>query len=78
VTGGGFPPTTTTDGVTQLSLNFTIPKGKVANLMGVLNYLQSKYNRIEISLSLAEGQLTKQEYEDKIEEAFRQMGIEIE
>ena len=74
----GFPPIQTVDGLTQLSFNFVIPKGKVASLMGVLNYLQSKYNRIEISLNLAEGQLTEQEYEDKIKEAFRQMGIDID
>ena len=73
-----FPPTRTEDGLTQLSLNFVIPKGKVASLMGVLNFLQSRYNRVEISLNLAEGQLTEQEYEDKIKEAFRQMGIDID
>jgi hypothetical protein len=73
-----FPPTVTTAGRTQLSFNFVIPKGKVASLMGVLNYLQSKYNRVEIFLKLAEGQLTEQEYEDKIKEAFRQMGVDIE
>jgi hypothetical protein len=72
-----FPSTITVDGLTQLSFNFVIPKGKVSNLMGVLNFLQSRYNRIEISLSLAEGQLTEQEYEDKIKEAFRQMGVDI-
>ena len=72
-----FPPIKTVDGLTQLSFNFVIPKGKVASLMGVLNFLQSRYNRIEISLSLAEGQLTEQEYEDKIKEAFRQMGVEL-
>ncbi len=76
-TVGGFPPATTTNGRTQLSFNFVVPKGKVSNLMGLLNFLQSRFNRIEIALNLAEGQLTEQEYEDKIKEAFRQMGVEI-
>lgn len=39
-------------GLKQLSFNFTVPKGKVANLMGVLNFLQSKYEHMDISLHL--------------------------
>ncbi len=45
--------------------------------MGVLNYLQSKYERMDIGLHLEKGQLTEQEFEDKVKEAFRQMGIDI-
>jgi len=72
-----FPPTHTVKGHTQLSLNFVVPKGKVSSLMGVLNFLQNRYNLIEISLHVADGQLSDQEYEDKIMEAFRQMGVDI-
>jgi hypothetical protein len=72
-----FPTAHTVQGHTQLSFNFIVPKGKVSNLMGVLNFLQSRYNRIEIALNVADGQLSEQEYEDKIKEAFRQMGIDI-
>ncbi len=61
----------------QLNFSFEIPKGKVANLMGVLNFLQSRYNRMKISLIVQEGKLSDQEYEDKVKEAFRQMGIDI-
>jgi hypothetical protein len=77
-TGGGFTPTSLPDkGLGQLSFNFTVPKGKVASLMGVLNYLQSKYEHMDISLHLDRGQMTEQEYEDKVKEAFRQMGINL-
>lgn len=65
-------------GFTQLSLNFDLPKGKVSSLMGVLSFLQSRYSRMRITLSVEQGYLTEQEFEDKIREAFRQMGIEIE
>jgi len=61
----------------QLNFNFTVPKGKVASLMGVLNYLQSKYEHMDLTLHLDKGQMTEQEYEDKVKEAFRQMGIDI-
>ncbi len=62
----------------QMNFNFVIPKGKVSSLMGVLNYLQSKYQTMEISLKLDNGQMTEQEMEDKVKEAFRQMGIKID
>jgi hypothetical protein len=45
--------------------------------MGVLNYLQSKYERMEVRLSVEQGDMTEQEFEDKVKEAFRQMGIEL-
>jgi len=73
-----FPPTHTSGGLTQLSFNFVVPKGKVSSLMGVLNFLQSRYSSIEIALKVDGGQLSEQEYEDKVKEAFRQMGIEVE
>ena len=61
----------------QLSLNFTLPKGKVSSLMGILTYLQTKYENLEFDISATNGNLTKQEYEDKIEEALRQIGINL-
>ena len=71
-------PTNTSGRYQQLNFNFTVPKGKVASLMGVLNYLQSKYGHMNVSLHLDRGQMTEQEYEDKVKEAFRQMGIDIQ
>lgn len=62
----------------RLRLRLTVPKGKVASLMGVMNFLQHKFNRLEITLQADEGNLTEQEYEDKIREAFRQMGVEVQ
>jgi hypothetical protein len=63
---------------TSLRLRFTVPKGKVASLMGVMNLLQSKFARMDITLSVDGGQLSEQDYEDKIKEAFRQMGVQAE
>ncbi len=72
------PITPTAGKYQQLHFNFVVPKGKVSSLMGVLNYLQSRYNKLEIMVNVDDGQLTEQEYEDKVKEAFRQMGIEID
>ena len=62
---------------TRLRLRLIVPKGKVANLMGVMNLLQSRFNRMEVTLDVEQGQLSEQEYEDKIKEAFRQMGADV-
>lgn len=55
-----------------------IPKGKVSQILGLLNYLQSKFDSIEIKIVAEEGVIKKEDYENKIKEALRQLGIEIE
>jgi len=62
----------------RFRLRFTVPKGKVAGLMGVMNLLQHKFNRLEVVLAVDDGEISEQEYEDKIQEAFQQLGIEVE
>lgn len=64
-------------GKETVKLRFTVPKGKVASIMGVMNFLQSKFGNIEIELIASAGNITEQDYEDKIREAFRQMGIVV-
>ena len=62
----------------RVELRFQVPKGKVANIMGVMNLLQSKFETLEIKLMAKDGEISEQDYEDKIEEAFRQSGIELD
>lgn len=61
----------------QLSLNFEIPKGKVSALMGLLNFLQSKYEHLKIDIEASDGKITNEEFEEKVKEALRQAGINI-
>jgi len=61
----------------QLRLRFNVPKGEVSSLMGVMNLLQYRFGRLEVTLAAEAGEMSEQEYEDKILEAFRQLGIEI-
>ena len=61
----------------EVYLKFKVPKGKVSNIMGVMNLLQSKFNTLELQLLAKDGGISQQDYEDKIEEAFRQLGVEI-
>lgn len=71
--GGRVSPTRS-----SLRLRFPVPKGKVASLMGIMNFLQSRFNHMEITLHVEQGSLSEQEYEDKVKETFQQMGVEAE
>ena len=62
----------------RLRLRFTVPKGKVSGLMGVMNLLQHRFDRLEIALTAESGEMSEREYEDQVREAFRQLGIEVE
>jgi hypothetical protein len=62
----------------NVNLKFTIPKGKVSNIMGIMNLLQLKFDVLEIEINARKGAIKTQEYEDKILEAFSQLGIKIE
>ena len=66
------------DGRDSVRLKFTIPRGKVAGLMGVMNLLQLNFDSLQIELLATEGQMSDQDYEDKIREAFVQLGIDPE
>jgi hypothetical protein len=62
----------------ELELKFRIPRGKIAQLMGVMNYLQSKFQSLEMEIRAKEGSITENEYADKIKEAMKQLGIDLD
>ncbi len=62
----------------RVRLRFKLPKGKVAGLLGVMNFLQSRFDHLEMELSASGGKVFEQDYEDKIKESFGQMGVEPE
>ncbi len=62
----------------ELSLKFSIPRGKIAQLMGVMNFLQSKFQSLEIEIKAKGGSISESEYADKIKEAMKQLGINLD
>jgi hypothetical protein len=62
----------------KIELKFSVPKGKVSNIMGVMNLLQSKFSTLEINLTARDGKMSQQDYEEKIEETFTQLGIKLD
>jgi hypothetical protein len=65
-------------GKSKVQLRFQVPKGKVSQIMGVMNLLQSKFRYLEIEIVATDGEISEQDYEDKIKESFRQLGIEVD
>jgi len=62
----------------ELELKFKIPRGKISQLMGVMHFLQSKFQSLEMEIRAKDGSMSEDEYSNKIKEALRQLGIEIE
>jgi hypothetical protein len=62
----------------ELELKFKVPRGKISQLMGVMHYLQSKFQSLEMEIRAKDGSMCEDEYSNKIKEALRQLGIEIE
>ncbi len=61
----------------SLRLSFTIPMGKVSNILGVMNFLTNRFKRVDITIEAQDGALSEQDYENKIKEAFEQIGVEV-
>ena len=59
-------------------LKFPVPKGQVSSLLGLLNFLQHKFDHLEIMIQASQGAISEEDYENKILETFRQLGIEVE
>jgi hypothetical protein len=62
----------------DVELRFRIPRGKVSQIMGVMNYLQSKFQTLDLELKAKDGSLSEEEYSSKIREALRQLGVRLE
>lgn len=69
-------PTPEITSMKQLSLDFEIPVGKTSSMLGMINYIQKNFKNVQIKIIAQNGEIDKQDYEDKIKETLRQMGIE--
>jgi len=74
-----FNQTSKKEIISKLELpSIKIPKGKVSHILGLLNYLQLKFEDVEIKITANNGSIDKEDYEKKIKEALRQIGIYLE
>jgi hypothetical protein len=62
----------------EIQLRFKVPRGKITQIMGIMNYLQSKFQLLEMEIAAKNGSVSEEEYSGKIIEALRQLGIQLD
>ena len=62
----------------HVSLEFDVPLGKVSDIMGIMNFLQSKFKNLKVKIDASEGSISEEDYKNKIKEALRQLGIDVD
>ena len=85
--GPKIPPKTEKEKIPELSKGYkklyfklNVPKGKLADVVRIIHYLSSLFNDVKVSIEITaqNGKISISEYENKIEEAFYQAGINVE
>lgn len=61
-----------------LTLRFTLPFGQVSSLLGLLNMLQMRFRRMEITVRLRDGEISEEEIENTVRETFNQIDTPVE
>jgi hypothetical protein len=62
----------------EINLKFKIPRGKVSQLYGIMNLLQTKFQSLEIQIKANEGSISEDDFINKIKEGLLQLGIDLE
>lgn len=72
--GKEFGPLAQVEAISRLDIEpVRVPKGKVSQFLGLLNYIQTKFDNLEVKITADGGSLKKDEYENKVKEALRQI-----
>jgi len=61
-----------------VELNFKLPKGKSVEIGRMLNLIDKNFEDVEITIKAKNGKISKEDYEMRILEALRQLGIEVQ
>lgn len=75
--GGVSPPSPPEPVIDHLNLTLGVPLGSVSALLGILNFLQTRFGRIEVEVRCQEGKMTQSDYQQRLMEAIRQGGLEL-
>jgi len=60
----------------EINLSIKLPKGKVGEFNSILFTLQRYFNDIEIKIKASNGEMSKQDYVNKVEETLLQLKAE--
>ncbi len=71
------PPPTPVLTKTEIGIRFTLPSGKVSDVLQLLHHLQSSFQDVQIQLHASDGEISEGAYEE-FKEQLRALGIEVE
>jgi hypothetical protein len=63
------------DTLSEVNLNLKLPKGKALEIGRLLNLLDRYFEDVEISISAKNGKMANEEYELRVLETLKQLGI---
>ena len=64
--------------ISGLQITLDIPRGQVSQMMGLMNFLQQKYQKLNIQITATDGTMSDNELSDHIKETLKQLGINPE
>jgi hypothetical protein len=62
----------------EIDLSFDVPRGKISQIMGILNLLQQKFGSMHLTVRAQKGTISEDDYVNKIKEALKQIGVETD
>jgi hypothetical protein len=61
----------------ELILRFKVPRGRISDISRTMNYIQTKFQSLEIEIKATDGYISEEDYTNKIKEALLQLGIDL-
>lgn len=61
----------------SISLEFNVPRGKLSDIMRMMNFIHGKFEELRITIRATKGSISDAEYKNKIIETLRQLGIKV-
>ena len=74
----GTATTSTTNEIPEIQIVIDVPRGQVSQIMGLMNFLQQKYQTLNLQIKATDGTMTDGELSDHIKETLKQLGINPE
>ncbi|MEM3452721.1 MAG: hypothetical protein QW835_03730, partial [Candidatus Hadarchaeum sp.] len=62
-----------------IELELEVPSGRLSDIARITSYLKSKFGQVDLKIELLakDGEITVSEYEDKVVEALKQVGVKL-
>jgi hypothetical protein len=70
--------TSSTTDIPEIQITIDVPRGQVSQIMGLMNFLQQKYQSLGLQIRATDGTMSETELTDHVKETLKQLGINPE